>query len=254
VTAAHDEDAGPDESIPETVDRVATELPLPVGLAVGLASTVVGYVLFFAVVLAGSSVDFSKSVVNVLRSVGLLYYNAHNVPMYERLVITQTQGGDVVARRIRETWTNQITGWARIHQEVRSGGSVVSENTQTTVFDANPALPAEVYLLIPVLVLLVAGAGFTRRFVDQPAVGRDTGLTSLLVGGVITIGYLLVVLLGTYVLVLQGGTEGTVLHPARFEALVYGLAYPLVFGSLGAYLAIRWQRRDATNSTEPATN
>ncbi|MHB9285815.1 hypothetical protein ACKVMT_02090 [Halobacteriales archaeon Cl-PHB] len=250
MSAAHDEVAGDDEPIPDRIRRVGAALPLPVGVGIGVASTVVGYLAFFGMLVASSAVDFSRSVGAILKSVGLLYYNAHNIPLFERLVITQSQGGEVVARRIRETWVNQITGWARIHEEVRNNGQVVDEATRTTTIQTDPALPPEVYLLVPVVVLLLAGAVLALRVLEPPTRGKDTAITSLLVGAAICLGYLLVVLVGTYLLVREGGTEGSVLHPARLEALGYGLAYPLVFGSLGTYLGILWQRGDATQAPD----
>jgi hypothetical protein len=85
-----------------------------------------------------------------------------------------------------------------------------------------------VYYAVPVLALLVAAGLFTRwRDPTEP----DGGL-AIATGVGMTIGYLLCMLVGSYLFV---RTEASAtFHPDRLSALTYGLLYPLVLGTVGS--------------------
>lgn len=220
--------------------------PWAPGVLVGVGTAFGSYVAFFALLVATGAVDFGRSVVEILRSIGLVFYNAHNVPTFQRQRRTVEQDGELVGEATNSVWQNAITGWQRVQERVVIDGEVVRDTARTTGGAADPTLPPLVYLAVPVLVLVVAGAVFTYYRVS---VGPDKSLTAVLttglfVGAAVALGYLLVLLVGTYVLAVQGSTAGTFLRPARLETLGYGVAYPFVAGSLGAGIALGLDQGD----------
>lgn len=245
-------------------DRLAEHLdagPWGEGVLAGIGAFVAGYVVFFVVLVATGAVDFGQSVVAVLRSVGHFFYNAHNVPTLTQRRQVVEEDGTVVGELVQRSWDNGITGWRRVHQEVISSGEVVQEGTRTTVQETNSTLPPEVYLLVPILTLLVVAGLFTRYYVDTGAVESplDATITGLSVAAPITLGYLLVVLLGSYLIAVQGG-EGTFVRPSRLEALGYGVLYPFACSAASAGVVIGLEQGEdsppgpaATESDDAAT-
>lgn len=216
----------------EIVERV----PLGAGVLAGAGTFFGGYVAFFALLVATGAVDFGRSVVEILRSVGLTVYNAHNVPTLQQQHRTVEQNGEVVGEAVTRIWQNTITDWQHVQQRVFADGEVVQEMARTGTTGADPTLPALVYLAVPVVVLVVAAAVFTHRMVETRRLETSVAatITGVAVAGAFTLGYLVVVLLGSYALAVQGTGEGAFLRPARLEALGYGIAYPFVAAGLGA--------------------
>lgn len=231
---------GRDDSRLVALPDQARHVPWAPGVLAGIGTALGGYVAMFALLAGTGAIDFGRSVVGILRSVGLLFYNAHNVPTYERQRQTVEQDGEVVGEIVRESWRNAITGWRRVSVERVVDGEVVRDATQTVVASNSPALPPIVYFAVPVVVLLGAAAAFTYWQVDaSPTLSiADAAVTSVGVAAAVALGYLLVVLLGTYVLAVSGATEGTFLRPARLEALGYGVAYPFLATAVSAGLVL----------------
>lgn len=232
-------------------DRVEA-FPWAQGVLTGVGTALGGYVAIFALLVATGAVDFGRSIVEILRSVGLIFYNAHNVPTFQQQRQTIEQDGGLVGEATTQVWRNAVTGWQRVQERVIVDGEVVRETARTTGTGADPALPALVYLAVPVLVLVVAGAVFTdsRVSTDADAPLSSVLSTGLFVGAAFALGYLLVALLGTYLLAVEASTPGTFLHPARLEALGYGVAYPFVAASLGAGIALGADHRDVSGESE----
>jgi hypothetical protein len=92
---------------------------------------------------------------------------------------------------------------------------------------ANAAIPW-VYYGVPVVTLTAVAGGFTYWY--RP--GENDTLTAVATGASMTIGYLLLALLGTFVFDQFGQ-----LRPDRLWVLGAGLAFPLVCGTLGSIVA-----------------
>jgi|GEM_PF-1784117 len=97
---------------------------------------------------------------------------------------------------------------------------------------SNTSVPLEVYYAVPMVVLLAAGFLVVDRYATRSV---DPIGTAMQVAG-IAVGYLAVALLGTFVFVtptVTGGSASLVVT----DVLLFGLAFPLVFATLGAAIA-----------------
>lgn len=95
-----------------------------------------------------------------------------------------------------------------------------------------------VYLVVPVVVLLAAGGGFTYRRRPDTLRVLEPVMTAL----AITLGYLAVALVGTYVFTLTEASEGVevLFHPSRSVTLLYFTVYPLITGVVSGAVAQVW--------------
>jgi hypothetical protein len=239
--SAGDEESGTDGGR-SLLDRV-DEFPLFSGLISGVASFLGGYAVLLGVLTATDNADFSSGIEPVLKSAGYVFYNTIRVPSYQRrdlkTVYENESTGEVVAEQVRTTeiWQNEITGMRRIEQEVTLNGDVVNATSQTAGFDPNLSLPALLYLAMPIVALLAIGYVYGDRRFELAEWDPNTVTVQGLAGGAaMTIGYLLVALAGTYLLVRTGSEGQSMLRPARFEAVLYGIAYPMIIGTIGVVL------------------
>lgn len=96
---------------------------------------------------------------------------------------------------------------------------------------AGQAIPSIVYFAIPIVLSVAAGVVLARSLTDRPLDPIQT-LYALLG---YSLGYLLVAVAGTFVLTIPGpgGTATLVFE----RAVLFGLLYPLLFGTIGAGVA-----------------
>ena len=88
------------------------------------------------------------------------------------------------------------------------------------------------FLLVPPLVLLFAGAVVTRTYRHRLRSQMDAGIF----GASVVLGYFVCVLVGVYFF--TAGVNATTVRPSPVPAIsVAGLGYPIVFGALGGLLA-----------------
>lgn len=183
------------------------------GTVAGLVAFPLGYLLTAVVVAVGGTVDTSKPL-EVARVVGYVFYNGHNVPLhqYGRRAVT-TEG------------TTQLTPYSE---------------TTNLLKAASTSVPAVVYYLVPVAVLLVVAGLLTVRYADAD---RPGAVHAGLVGG-LALGYLLATMAGSYVIAEANasGEAWVVANPHRVTALAAGLGYPLVLGIVGTAAVFAWRR------------
>lgn len=232
-----------EESPPATLFDRLDEYPLFEGLVGGVASFVGGYLLVFSVILSTGSVKFADGVQEVLKSVGYVFYNTLYVPTYLRLKATQevtyrAPNGSVVGGQkvviITERWRNNVTGTQTIEQRQYVDGQLAANGSQTGGFDPGLAIPELAYLAIPVLALLAIGYVYGDRLFEFDEWDPNVLTVQSLAGGMaMSLGYLLIALAGTYLVTKTGSDGRAVLHPDRVEALVSGVAYPLLVGTVG---------------------
>lgn len=189
------------------------EFPWAGGVVTGVVTFLAGYLTFFAVVLVGAR-SLTGPLAGVARAVGLFFYNAHFIPTRNRVryVIESNENGA----------TQEIT----------------EQVTENTLLNASTALPAWVYLLVPAIVVVAAGVLFTRSHFEGPATVRTVVTRALGSGAAVGLGYLLVVLVGSFV-VAERVTQGEAFRqqqPARLQTLLVGAVYPFVLVSLGSGL------------------
>lgn len=174
---------------------------LTAGAAAGAVSIVVGYLLTLAVVVLAEDQDFLRD--RLFAAAGWIYYGAQLTP----LRVTDPADGPT--------------------------GGAFDGVTQNIVTDSSgflgtvaATLPAPVYHLIPIAVLVVAGAGLAKRAdATGPAVGAATGL--MLVAGTVIPAAIGAVALSVTVDVLTLG-------PPVVESLLrVGILFPAILGAIG---------------------
>lgn len=96
-------------------------------------------------------------------------------------------------------------------------------------------IPAAVWRLVPVVVLIGAGYLLASRVLPATATEEDGAK----IGATVTAGYLLAVVVGTQLFEFSG-EEGTSIGVEFGSAvLLSGILYPILLGALGGYLAVR---------------
>jgi hypothetical protein len=94
--------------------------------------------------------------------------------------------------------------------------------------------PAAVYFAVPIVVLVVAGTVFARLFLPVGAGLDSTSVAKRSVNGgiAVAVGYLLVAMLGTFLVVRHaGGSVPAEASPDRLQTLAMATVYPLVLVS-----------------------
>jgi hypothetical protein len=181
--------------------------PLKEGPIFGVASFVVGYILTLIVVVLGEAEEFTE---NLVEATGWIYYNAQ----FADVKITASSGDQT-----RSETFNYLT--------------------DDTIFSSSADaldVPAVVYHLLPVLILI--GAGF---LLARYANARDAS-DGALAGSTLALGTVLPALLGTVLFsVEQAGFLGSVeVSPELFTGVLFvGLLFPAVFGAIGGVLGAK---------------
>ncbi|MFP8958564.1 hypothetical protein ACLI4Y_17775 [Natrialbaceae archaeon A-CW3] len=209
ATANADATADADATENADVNATAEEndlQPMLEGTVAGSAGWVVGYILTY--LLAGSTIRSDL-----------------------RTEILESSTG--------ETLTAELVAWTYVNAH-----GVATQIPQHGLFSL---LPAEqnavthgggsewVLLLLPPIVLALAGATISTRRLDT----LETHTDAAIVGAMVAVGYLLATIVA--VLVSTVPVEGGVIRPAPLESVfVVGIVYPLVFGAVGGILTRRF--------------
>jgi hypothetical protein len=138
-----------------------------------------------------------------------------------------------------------VTGWWHYSAQYVDveGETSVQSTSFNYVDDAYgwenpPTFPEFLYRLVPIGLLVLGGYVITRREMKDRSIEDVTPL----VGSSIAVGYAVTVLFGTFVFSWSttiNGTNVTYSVPMQEALFTAGLAYPIVFGSVGGYLAER---------------
>ena len=212
------------------LDRL-DDVPLVGGFLGGIASFLGGYVLFLALLTGTGEIPRQTGVVNALRSVAQAFYNAFNVPTYQRQTIS-IESANSTRETVVEVWQNSVTGFRRVTQRQVVDGQTVDTQTQSGTIDTALAAPDVVYLLVPVVAVLLVGLVVGYRVVDADTDDPNVIALQSVGGGVAMGAGFLVLSLGLTFVLVRTGTNA-MLHPARMEAILYGIAYPLIGGTAG---------------------
>ena len=209
-----------DRSRFERLTAEIERLPLAPSVLGGLGSFVGGYALFVALVTVSGNVNYSNPVA-VLKQLGSLFYNAHNVPLLR-------------------------------YREITVGGEPVSQQAMINLLQqADPSLPRPVYYAVPVVAIAIGAAVLVARYVDT---GEPVKTTASVVGGM-ALGYVLAALVGSFLVAQRTTLESAfeTLSPAPVETLAFGVAYPVLVTLLigGAFVGwTRWRSADGLPSTQ----
>lgn len=177
---------------------------LTTGAALGAVSFLIGYVLTFVMVtIDGVETGDAPS----WKVAGWVFYGGHNVEMQSSL----SGGGE-------------------------SRSETFSVFAESDVSGLTSTVPEFVYLLVPVVVLVLAG------FLLYVLVGRSLDVGGAVgVGASVTLGYVVLSLLGTFLFeysesVGSGDVQVTLsVGPELLTAIVIaGIVYPVLFGAVGA--------------------
>lgn len=193
----------PDGGRPVVDDAIAS-FDWAVTVAAGVGAAVLGYVIFSAVfVLGPASFGRITDPMVQIKLLGRLFYNSHFVD-----TLRDAPPGKTLA--------------------VSPRGNFILQNAGSS------ELPIIVYLLIPVVVLLLVGVAMVLRRGDRE------WAQAAYTGAGLAVGYELVLLLGT-VVVSTSSQQGTI-TPDRLQVAAFGLAYPVILGTLGAALGVAYVR------------
>lgn len=111
------------------------------------------------------------------------------------------------------------------HVAVVGGGESVNLLAQAT----DPNVPVALYYAIPVVLLVAVGAVFGRR--HRQSIPEPSAILNA--GAAMAVGYAVVAVLGTFFLGLDL-QAGAVLSPELGKSALFGVAYPVVFCTVGA--------------------
>lgn len=184
------------------------EFPWPGAVLAGATAFLAQYVLVGLLFLLGPLSTRADGLLEQLTTYAFVVFGAHHVPVLRTAQGITFEG----ARRV-----NLVT-------------------------DAqDPTIPTVVYLALPVVTLVIAGAIFYWRYGD--GVGEDYE-RAVLTGMGQSVGYLLVGLVASFVFVATMNFDpGTVTEAVdRFAAFVSLLVYPLAFATAGALLVVGYRR------------
>ena len=203
--------------------------------------------------------------VDQLSLVGLVVYNAHNVPAATGLVpgaVTPVAeavvGVPVLGRALRGLFVvgqNHAAPASHV-LDVFGGKSGTIGHVNFIAQQDQTEVPAVVYYLIPVVVLVAAGWEFAVTHWDEAATDSPVEVTRF--GLALAVGYVAAMLLGTVLVTvqmaspLQPGTLFTVL-PDRYLTAVFGFVYLAVLGSVGAGIVYVQLAGTSTAGSEDAT-
>lgn len=167
------------------------------GVVAGAGAFVAGYVLTYLLVTLDGEIELE----NAFEEVGMVFYNAHFVDMEE-----------------------STDGWF-----------FEGSSTSNAVLDGATGLPEAAYLLVPVVVLVLAGFAAVRwgPRASRPHHGAIAGAT-------VVLGVLPLAFVGSNLFQLSAsgwGVEETISVDPAMSILLVGIVYPLVFGGLGGLLA-----------------
>lgn len=256
-----------DRSLRDQLFERVLGVPLVGALVAGIGSFFAGYLTILT--LAGTTGD-GLDVSNLreeLSVIGQFFYNSFQVPTFRSETPAQlehTEGGETLTiDMVNETLRNDISGSVEVERVARTNGEEILVDgwtgSWTATTETATTFPSVVYFAVPVIALVLAGFLVSYRGVALPD-ERGTvplALRSVLAGGLMTVGFLLCALGGMYLFTLEG--ENIVRYPARIETILWGVAYPLVFGTAGAFAGLlvrengREPREQTTGETEDDT-
>ncbi|SDJ25337.1 hypothetical protein SAMN05216226_101336 [Halovenus aranensis] len=243
-------------------------VPLFGGLLAGLVSFIVGYLSFLGIAAGtGDGIDFEA---RSLRQVGHFFYNSFLVPTHQQTkqVVRNTANNEsVLQESLFSVRYNPFYQADSIDVDTQTylDGALYDEQSRTLPVEnardwALPDLtfPDFVYLAIPVVVLFGVGFVLAYRYVsmDDTQLWWQVAIRGLVGGGTITLGFVLLALVGMYLFVVDGvaiftqqAGEGAFTRPDRVDTLVFGIAYPAVLSTAGV-LAGQLSRRPTIQTTK----
>jgi hypothetical protein len=249
-------------------------VPLLGGLFTGVLSFVLGYLSFFGIAAGtGSGIDFNSQ---SLRQVGLFFYNSFRVQTHEQIVdireyIVENETSGENQTALQETfidvWYNPFFNADTVERQRRRilGGNLVEKRSSTFNPDAPGFFPPDlsfpdfVYMAIPVVLLVGLGFLFAYRYISLEDVAEPSDLLDrTLIGALtITVGFLLLALLGTYVFVIeeialytQQTSADSFTRPDRIDTLLYATLYPLLCSGAGILLGQLARKPNLDGTTE----
>lgn len=250
-----------------SLDERFRGVPVLGGFLAGVISFVAGYLSFLGIAAGtGEGIDFDG---RSLRQVGQFFYNSFLVPTHQQttqVLENEVDGETVIQEVIFDVRYNPFFESDTIDVESRTlldgalfeeeSRSIATENADGFVLP-DLTFPDLVYLAIPVVILVGAGFLFAYLFIslEEVTLWQDILVRSLVGGGTVTLGFVLLALMGSYLFVIdeiaiftnQTG-EGVFTRPDRVATLLFGFAYPAVWGTLGVLLGQIARRPDVVKA------
>lgn len=222
------------------------EFPWRAGLLRAPAAALVTFLLVLLVA-AGSGVS-GGTVAGTLAYVAVIGYGLHQIPVVQGEIpeFLPSAAHDIAAIPFLRGFvlTGPNHGNPLRHVIDIASGKTASIG-HVNPLPADPTVPIEVYLAIPVVVLVATGYEFALRYWDDVTV--DTVLEVGRFGAAVAAGYVLVLFAGTFFVTIVGaagsfGQQAAVVLPDRYLTVVFGAVYPALFASLGALLVYAQKR------------
>ncbi|MEF8881180.1 MAG: hypothetical protein V5A34_01485 [Halapricum sp.] len=227
------------------------------GVLGGVWTFVVGYLAMGVVALAPDGPAEGADPGTVLSEIGRVFYAAHNVALEVRTLKDEVSviGGDYLSA------VNGSINFSNIRENETVIIDTESPRVLTIPGDVNPDLifqidlgkaqqpiqhaqekPELLYYLVPVIVLVAAGAAVTYFTLADTASIHEAVMPAL----GLSIGYTAAAILGTFLVGLELAEGAILVTPSLGQTLVFGLAYSLLGGLIGGYAAGFWQERGAS--------
>lgn len=128
-----------------------------------------------------------------------------------------------------------VIGWVFFNAHFVDIAAAGQSVNLLSVFGGFTTIPTLVYYAVPALLLLATGRNVAKKARSGASDGERAAA-----GVTVLAGYLPLAVVASFVLTLEVGALGTTgsIGPDTGSALLFaGIAYPLVFGGLGGYLA-----------------
>lgn len=186
-------------------NRSVEGLPIKEGALFGAASFVGGYVVTLVLVALGESDDMTE---DLIEAAGWMYYNAQFAD------IELSVSSDGFGAALDGTTFNYLTDSEAFGEEIAT------------------EIPALIYHLIPIVVLV--GAGFLlARYV-----GATVAQEGAMAGALLPAGTLPLTLIGTFVF--QLSEEEVSMAPVLVDSLLLvGIIFPAILGAIGGFLRVK---------------
>ncbi|MCU4717983.1 hypothetical protein [Halapricum hydrolyticum] len=218
------------------------------GVLGGVWTFIVGYLVMSVVALLPDGPSEGADPGTVLSELGRIFYAAHNVALEVRTIkddVTFIDSGLTIdSSQIRPTETVIVDVGST--QPLTILGDNADQVVPLNLGRFREPLqyaqdkPELLYYLVPIVVLVVAGAVLASLTLDDTASIHEAVLPAI----GLSVGYTGVAILGTFFAGLELVDGAILIAPSLGQTVVFALAYSLLCGLVGSYLIGLWRDRD----------
>ncbi|MFW6017956.1 MAG: hypothetical protein ACOCPX_03975 [Halapricum sp.] len=223
------------------------------GVLGGVWTFLLGYLVMATVALVPDGPSGEGSLEAVLSEVGRVFYAAHNVTLEIRTLTDDVSfldvGGTINSSQVRPNETVIVD--ADSTQPLTITGDNADQIVPMDLGQFQQPIqyaqdkPELLYYLVPVVVLVAAGAVLAHFTLVETASIHEAVLPSI----ALSVGYTAAAVVGTFFVGLELADGAIMVAPNLAQTIVLALAYSLLGGLVGAYLAGFWRDRGGSIGT-----